>query len=839
MLQDLRFALRTFLKTPGFTTVAVLVLAIGIGANTAMFSVVNAVMFKPLSGKAGELVGIFSHERARVGSYRAFSYPNYVDLREQSGEIFDGLIAHMFAMVGEKAGDTTRRTFVSVASANYFDTLGVRLAAGRTFTAAEERPGAVLPVVIVGYDRWRDAGFQSSLIGSQIRLNSMDFTVVGVAPQGFTGTMALVAPEMWLPLGMFDVVVNDIFKNRGTGLDDRGHHALVVAGRLKDGLDEKTATERLDLIARRLEEAYPAENKDRALQVHKLSRMTTSTSPQDSSGPMAGSALLMALASVVLLIACLNIANMLLARGSSRRKEIAIRLAVGGARRRVIRQMLTESLLLALAGSAAGLLLAFWSTQLLFGTLAPILPLTITFEPTPDRNVLIAATGLAVIATILFGFGPALRSSRVDIVDDLKGSAAAMGHSVARFRFSARNALVVGQIALSVALLCTGGLFARGALAAAAADPGFRYDQLVYASIDPAMAGYERVRGRELQRAALERVRSIPGIEAVASASTVPFGEFHEGNPVEPVAGDPATRVRRAPTYRIIGSDYFRALNLRMVRGREFSLVDEESEAAPRVAIVDELLARQLFGDTDPMGQLVRIPVRDGEGGSGNDGEPMVIIGIAPPMRDTLFAKTAVPHIYVPAGRHYRSNVNLHIRLRDGRAGAESEAIAAIGEELSRVDAQMPVIDLMPMRRFHDRSLELWAVRSGGNVVMSFGGLALLLALAGVYGVKSYIVSQRTREFGIRVAVGARPADVLWLVLRDGASLTAIGLAVGLPLAALAGFSLSRMLYEVSPLDPAVFVVAPIVLAAAAMLAAWIPARRAMRVAPATALRTE
>ncbi len=562
-----------------------------------MFSIVNAVMFKPLSGKAGELVGVFSHERSRAGSYRAFSYPNYVDLREQTGEIFDGLIAHMFSMIGETVGDTTRRTFISVASANYFDTLDVRLAAGRTFTPEEERPGAALPVVIVGYDRWRDAGFDSAFLGSRLRLNSMDFTVVGVAPQAFTGTMALVAPEMWLPLGMFDLVVNDIFKNRGTGLDDRGHHALLVAGRLKPGLNEKTATERLDLIARRLEDAYPAENKDRALQVHKLSRMATSTSPQDSSGPVAGSALLMALAGVVLLIACLNIANMLLARGSSRRKEIAIRLAVGGARRRVIRQMLTESLLLAFAGSAAGLLLAFWSTQLLFGTLAPILPLTITFEPTPDVNVLIAATSLAVIATIMFGLGPALRSSRVDIVDDLKGSAAAVGHSVARFSFSARNALVVGQIALSLALLCTGGLFARGALAAAAADPGFSYDQLVYLSIDPAMAGYERARGRELQRTALERLRATTGIEAVATASTVPFGEFHEGNPVEPVGADPVTRVRRSATYRIISSDYFRALNLRMPRGREFTIVDEESETAPRVAIVDELLARQLFGD--------------------------------------------------------------------------------------------------------------------------------------------------------------------------------------------------------------------------------------------------
>jgi predicted permease len=839
MLQDLKFALRTFAKTPGFTVLAIIVLAVGIGANTAMFSIINAVMFKPLSGDAGELVGLFSRERSRPDSYRAFSYPNYVDLRDQTGDVFDGLMAHMFSMVGETVGDSTRRTFVSVASSNYFDTIGVRLAAGRTFTSDEERPGARIPVVIVGYDRWRDANFDPAFLGSRLRINATDFTVVGVAPQGFTGTMALVAPEMWLPLGMFDVVVNDIFKNRGTGLEDRGHHALVVAGRLQAGLSEAAATERLDVIARRLEEAYPAENNDRTLVVNKLSRMATSTSPQDNSGPAVGSALLMALSGVVLLVACLNIANMLLARGSARRKEIAIRMAVGGGRRRVVRQLLTESLLLALTGSAAGLVIAFWSTRLLFGTLAPILPLSITFEPAPDLNVLIVATALAVAATMLFGVGPALRSSRVDVVDDLKGSAVAAGVAIARVRFSARNAMVVGQIALSLTLLCAGGLFARGALKAAAADPGFRYDQLLLASIDPAMAGYDDARARDSHRAVLDRLRAIPGIDAVSTASTVPFGEFHEGNPVEPVGVERGAAERRYPTYRIIGSDYFRALGLRMVRGREFSRVEEESPAAPRVAIIDESLARTLFPDRDPLGQMIRIPVPAGENSSGNDGEPMEVVGIAPPLRDTLFAQAAVPHVYVPAGRHFRSLVNLHARLRDGATATENAALQAIRRELGELDSQLPVLDLMPMRRFHERSLELWAVSTGGKVVMTLGGLALLLAVAGVYGVKSYVVSQRTREFGIRAAVGARPADVRWLVLRDGLLLTAVGLAIGVPLAAAAGFGLSRMLYQVSPLDPVVFIVAPITLAVAAAVAAWIPARRATRVAPATALRSE
>jgi predicted permease len=838
MLQDLRFAVRSFAKTAGFTGLAILVLAIGIGANTAMFSVINAIMFKPLSGRAGELVGVFSRDRIKPDAFRGFSYPNYIDLREQSGDVFAGLMAHMFAMVGEQAGDSTRRAFVSLVSANYFATLDVPLAAGRTFTADEERPGAQVPVVIVGYNRWRDAGFNPSFVGSQLRINALDFTVVGVAPQGFTGTMALVAPEMWLPLGMFDVVVNDMFKTRGTGLSDRTNHALVVAGRLRPGLSEARATERLDVMARRLEDAYPAENKAQTLLVNKLPRMSTSTSPQSDSGIAVGSALLMSLAAVVLLIACLNIANMLLARGAARRKEIAIRLAVGGARRRVIRQLLTEALLLSIVGAAAGLLLSFWSTGLLFGTLAPILPLTITFEPTPDMNVLMVATGLAVVATVLFGIGPALRSSRVDLVDDLKGSAAS-GVGVKTLRFSARNLLVVGQIALSLMLICSGGLFARAALAAAAADPGFAYDRLLLVSIDPAMAGYDTMRGRETHRAVLERLRSLPGIDAVATTSTVPFGEFHESMPVEVVGGPASAAEGRSPTYRIIGQDYFRALGLGMVRGREFSRVEEESASAPRVAIVDEVLARRLFPDREPLGQMIRVRRGDREVGSGNDGEPMEIVGIALPIRDTLLGRTPEPSLYVPAGRNYRANISLHVRLREGSAAAENAALVAVREELARLDPRLPVLDLMPMRRFHERSLELWGVRTGGNVVISLGALALLLALAGVYGVKSYVVSQRTREFGIRAAIGARPGDVLWLVLRDGMWLTAAGLGIGLPLAALVGLGLSRLLYDVSPLDPLVFVAAPIALAVTATIAAWIPARRAMRVVPVTALRTD
>jgi predicted permease len=370
-LQDLRFGARTLVKTPGFTVIAIVVLALGIGANSAMFTLVNAMLLRPLAGKADELVGLYSHDRTKPeSSYRGFAYANYVDIRE-GNDVFERLMAHTFAMVGVPEGDTTRQSFIEVVSSNYFDALGVSLAAGRAFTLEEERPAVRIPVVIVRHDR-------ADLLGKTIKINAMDFTVVGVAPPKFTGTMALLSPDMWLPLGMFDVVVNDIFKNNGSGLADRKNLSLVLAGRLKPGLTIESVAPRLDVLSRQLERAYPAENKEQLLTVNPLPRLGTSTSPSSDAGPAGAAALLMGLAGVVLLIACLNIANMLLARGSARRKEIAIRLAVGGGRARIIRQMLTEGLLLAQAGAAAGLLLASWSIAALARSLAAVMPLSIS-----------------------------------------------------------------------------------------------------------------------------------------------------------------------------------------------------------------------------------------------------------------------------------------------------------------------------------------------------------------------------------------------------------------------------------------------------------------------------
>jgi predicted permease len=828
--QDIRFGIRTLTKTPGFTGVAIAVLALGIGANTAMFTLVNVMLLKPLVGKADELVGLYSHDRTMpTSSYRGFAYANYVDIRD-SNDVFESLMAHTFSMVGVPAGDTTRQTFIEVVSSNFFDAVGAPLAAGRTFSLEEERPGARVPVVIVRHDR-------ADLLGTTIKINAIDFTVVGVAPRDFTGTMALITPEFWLPLGMFDVVVNDIFKNDGKGLADRRTLSLILAGRLKPGVTIENAAGRLDALSRRLEAAYPAENQRQLLTVSPLPRLGTSTSPHTDAGPAGAAAFLMGLAGVVLLIACLNIANMLLARGASRRKEIAIRLAVGGARGRIVRQLLTEGLLLALVGAAGGLVLASWATGALARSLAGVLPLGIAFQPTPDWRVVAATTAFAVVATVLSGLGPALKLSKTDLVADLKALTADGSPRLGR-RFSARNVMVVSQIALSLMLLSAGGLFARGALKAAAANPGFSYDQQLLIATDPALVQYDEARGRTTYREVLARVRAIPGVTAAGMASAVPFGDFHEGHAVERVGGaaGPDLPQHVNATYRIIGADYFRALRLPMVRGREFTQEEETSATAPPVAIVDERLARRLFGAGDPLGQMIRFTERPGEVRKGG-GRPVEIVGIAAPVRDELLDREAEPALYEPWGREYRGNMFLHVGV--AQAGTEADILAAIRREMRAYDPKLPILTATTMHAFHDRSLQLWAVRAGGRLFLVFGMLALLLAVVGLYGVKSYLVSQRTREIGIRMALGARPGDVMSMVLKEGAALSAAGVALGLPLAAGLGMALSSLLYDVQPLDPVVFLTAPALLAVAALVATWIPARRATRVTPLTALRAD
>ena len=542
LFRDVRLGARMFRKNFGFTCAAVTVLALGIGANSAIFSLVNAFLFKPLMIESpSALVGCYSRDTHK-SEYRAFSYADYTDLRDQNGGVFSSLAAHNLAMVGvsEGNGDTTRRVFADMVSSNYFATFGVPLSQGRVFTAEEERPGSAVPVAIVSYPYWKKAGSDPRILGASIQINGRIYTIIGVAARGFTGTTAMISPEVYLPLGVYESVVND-FDGRGRALAERGNHALLLVGRLRTGMTQKLADASLSTVAAELASTY-TEDKDQTFIVRPLGRMEISTDPATDSEIILPAALLLSVAAIVLLIASLNVANMMLARGTTRRREVAIRLALGASRRDILRQLLVEGLLLALAGGAAGLLLAFWTTAALVRSLAHLLPLDIVYSAGPDVRVLAATIGFCIASTILFGLGPAWKLSRRDLVGDIKiGGSSDFQAGRLRGVFARRNLLVMGQIALSLVLLSAAGLFIRSSVQAARLEPGFRIENEVVAEVDASLAGYNEARGREIYRSLAERLENTPGVESVSLAATIPFGMLSLGKNVQRASDAPAS----------------------------------------------------------------------------------------------------------------------------------------------------------------------------------------------------------------------------------------------------------------------------------------------------------
>ena len=821
MLRDLRHSVRLLKRTPGFTLVAVLVLALGIGANTAVFSIVNALVLQPRPGRIDRLVGVFSHDRVKVDDYRDFSYPTYIDLRSRP-DVFDSVMAHTFSTVGIREGDTTRRAFAAIVSSNYFETLGVPLAAGRPFTADEERPGSRVPVAIASYNAWRKAGLSPGFVGSRVRVNSTDFTVVGIARKGFTGTMTLVSPEWWFPLGAYDAIVNDMFKQRMTGLTDRGNRALNLAGALKPGLTVAAAERALDDLARRLDREYPDTDRNQTYQLAGLPRMAVSSSPENDGQLLTISALLSAMAGLVLLVACLNLANLLLARGTARRKEIAIRQALGSGRRRVIQQLLVEGLMLSLVGAAFGVVIGWWTTRALTAWFSGILTIGLEVVLQQSPRIVLAAGGFAMFSTLCFALGPAWSLSRPTVTEDLKGELVRFGR-----RLRTGPVLVGAQIAVSLALVAAGGLFVRAAINAAGAYPGFALEGQILAAVDPSVAGYNEAQARALYRAAVARLRSTPGVANASLASFVPFGEFHEGRTVR---SSPAAE-GAAAAINVVGSSYFDTLGLRMLRGREFTIADDEA-GGPKLAMIDARMSRRLFGDADPIGRTVYMEQRQGE-----PQQAFAVVGVAPEILEDIWEQDPRPHVYVSFGSRFYPGMTLHVRAAPGVP--EAAMVATVRGELQRLDSRLPIFTVRTMTVQRELSISSWMVHAAATLFSSFGALALLLATIGIYGLKSYDVSRRTREIGIRMALGATAADVKRLVLREGLRTTAVGLAIGVALAAGVGKLVSGLLYRVSPFDPIVLLAAAFVLSAAAMLAAYVPARHATRVVPLDALRSE
>src|SRR5437868_10429309 len=499
MIQDLKFAVRQLIKAPGFTAAAVIVLALGIGANTAVFSLVHTMFFAPPPyAKAQEVVQIFSQDRKNPKTYRGFSYPTYQDIRTQNPALAD-VMTYNLAMIGLGPKGDTRLTFGASVSTNYFSTLGVPLARGRTFVPEEEALGRNAPVAIVSYAYWQKHNLDPSVLGSELLVNGHPFTIVGIAPRGFTGTLQIFSVEVWLPFSNYDRIANDFEQASKTTFGDRAGQQLIVVGRLKPGLTAAAAKPALEGLAANLEKAFPVEQKDQTFTTTSISRFSVSTNPSENGGMATVAPMLLGMAVVVLLVACLNLANMLLARGTARRKEIAIRLALGGSRSRIVRQLLTEGFVLALLGGACGLLLALWSSELLIASLRAILPIDIIWLSGPNPMILGATLIFCVLGTLCFALGPALKLSRTAVVADLKQQA---GEDVSRrrWKFLPRNPLVVVQIGFSLALVTTAALFIRGARTAANIETGLNTERLFLVEVDASLRGYDRAHTQQLYR---------------------------------------------------------------------------------------------------------------------------------------------------------------------------------------------------------------------------------------------------------------------------------------------------------------------------------------------------
>jgi predicted permease len=522
-----------------------------------------------------------------------------------------------------------------------------------------------------------------------------------------------------------------------------------------------------------------------------------------------------------------------------------------------VRQLLTEGFVLALLGGAMGLGLAYALTRLLVSSFIAVAPLAIVFPMTPDVRVLAATFLFCLFATVVSGLGPAMKLSRLDVFPQLKeqaGEGGAISHARGRFWLLApRNVLVVLQIGLSLALLATGGLFVRGSLAAANSDPGFRLDSGVLFELDPALAGYDTARSQQLYGTVLDRVRALPGVEASSLGSTVPFGAFSDSSRVRK-AGTPerdgsGKALGISAEHVRVGSDYFKSLGLTMLRGREFDASEERGVTGLKPVIISEPLAKQLFEGEDPIGRTVQF----GGAGAGGKGvrisddadakasapDALQVIGVAPGLRQGLFDAAPVPFFYEPLGANFQSGLNLHVRIKSAVPADASAMVQKVRSELRSIDPNLPVVSAATLQSFRDDSLALWAVRSGARLFSLFGIAALLLAIIGIYGLKSYVVARRTREIGIRMALGATSRGVVELFLREGAALAAAGLSLGVVLALGAGRLVSSMLYQVSPFDPVVLLLSFLILAASALVATWVPARRATLVAPVSALRHE
>ena len=817
MINDLRFAVRMLIKYPAFSIVAFLALVLGIGANTTVFGIINALVLRPLPvGYSEEVVKVFTTDNHIKGN-QSTSYPNFQDYEKQN-TAFTSMAAYTFVGVGMTRGSDTLNVNGLLVTGNYFDLFQINPSLGRTFLPEEDSTSNGHPVVVLGYKFWKKLGGEPTIVGSQVTLNGHSFTVIGVAPAAFTGVDVGLDPDIYVPMSMHQWI------RPGGDLWFELRRALLlnIVARLKPGVTMSQAQAQMRTIAKQLEQAYPDVNKERSIALVSLEAAKSQglAGPNNEDLARNVSLLLLAASVSILLIACANVANLLLARSTARQGEMAVRLALGAGRGRIVRQLLTESVLLGVLGGFGGVILAYCLGDVLVALLPPT-PFPISLNPQPDWRVLIFSFAVAVFSGIIFGLAPALQMARWDLIQGLRERVSTGGG--AGTRLNLRSLLVVAQIAVSLLLLIASGLFLKSFYKAQAIDPGFRTDNLDIVTINPVLAGYDSDRALQVVRAIADQIRHDPHVAGADVNNWVPlFGG--EGRTIVIDGRDPNDEHnRKFANYSPITPGYFQTMGIQLLRGRNFTEQDAEKNAAP-VAIIDETMASEFWPNEDALGRRFRFMISK---------EPIEVIGIARNSKAVTLGETPISMVYWPLKEMTDQGITLFVHT----TGAPGMMLSEIRRIVRSVDVHIPITYEKTIRQH--MAIALWPSWMGAILLGSLGLLAFILASMGVYGVMAYSVSQRTRELGIRMALGAQTSQVIRLVLRQGMLLAAIGLGFGLFAAFGSTHLAGSLLYGVSPNDPVIFVGVTSLLAFAAFAACYFPARRALKIDPITALRTE
>ncbi len=818
--QDLRYGMRMLLKTPGFTAVAALSLALGIGANTAIFSLVDKVMIRKLPVEEPDRLVVVSVDSGR-GLGTVFSYPNFADYRD-GNQVFEGLVCYAQRALTLSEGGQAERVQGMIVSGNYFTALRVRPALGRGFLPEEDKTRGSHPVIVLSYGLWqRRFGADPGLVGKAVNLNGYSFTVVGIAPPEFTGTIPGSAPDVYVPVMMQGQVSPSWKMDPLFGPRSRNLSWLEVLGRLKPGVSREQAAAALTALGSQIAMANP--NSDGSPRFEPKFVLEDGSRGhayllRDLRFPLQ---MLMGTVGLILLIACANVASLLLARAAGRASEIAVRLAVGASRKRLIRQLLTESVLLSTLGGVAGLALAASISGLAVSYTPPNNFSTLTLDNRLDLRALSFTLAISMLTGILFGLAPALSASRPDLVSALKGESTLL---VKRGRrLSLRNLLVVGQVALSLVVLVGAGLCVRSLQKLQAIDAGFDLSKVLVMSADVSLSGYNNERGLRFYSELLERLKLLPGVEAASLAAQLPLsGGISSTLKAEGYAPKPGEDL--SSDFNIVGADYFRTMKIPLLQGREFG--ESDTTTAPQVVIINETAARRFWPGQNPIGRRLTL-------GRAPDEEVREIVGVVKDSKYRQLTEEARPAMYVPFAQDYRANMALHVRTT-GEPGA---MLAAVRHETQALDAALPLYNIKTLEE--QKSGSLYTSRMAATLLTVFGLLALALVAVGLYGVMAYAVNRRTREIGIRMALGAQRRDVLRQVLLEGMTMVTIGLALGLGAAVAATRLVRNFLYNVTATDLASFAGAALLLAGVALLANYLPARRAASVDPLLALRRE